>query len=206
MHEQSPTLRRGRLLFGIDATGSRADTWALACELQANMFREAAPIGQLDVSLCYYRGDECKASKWVSSGEHLAQLMGKIDCAGGMTQIGRVLSQALRETERAPVQALVLIGDAMEEQLDELAALASKLGARGVPIFAFQEGRDPAVRRAFRLLALKSGGEYFEFNPDRPRATELLSEQLNAVAPLAVGDTQALERIGATAALTDRRG
>jgi hypothetical protein len=132
--------------------------------------------------------------------------MRKIECEGGMTQIGKVMAHALRETEKAPVQALVFIGDAMEENLDELALMAAKLGAHGVPIFLFQEGRDPAVRKAFRLLALKSGGGYFEFNPDKPRAVEQLSEQLNAVARLAVGDGEALERIGRTAALTDRRG
>jgi hypothetical protein len=82
--------------------------------------------------------------------------MRKIECEGGMTQIGKVMAHALRETEKAPVQALVFIGDAMEENLDELALMAAKLGAHGVPIFLFQEGRDPAVRKAFRLLALKS--------------------------------------------------
>jgi hypothetical protein len=142
----------------------------------------------------------------VSSGEQLAQLMHQIGPQAGNTQIARVLKHALRETERAAVQALVFIGDAMEEELDMLAAMAGKLGAQGVPIFAFQEGRDPTVRSAFRLLALKSGGAYFEFNPDRPHAVELLSEQLNAVARLAVGDAGALESLGVTAALTDQRG
>jgi hypothetical protein len=56
------------------------------------------------------------------------------------------------------------------------------------------------VRKAFRLLALKSGGAYFEFNSDKPRAVEQLSEQLNAVARLAVGDADALLR------LKDQRG
>ena len=65
-------------------------------------------------------------------------------------------------------------------------------GAAGVPLYMFQEGRDPAVRNIFRLLALKSGGEYFEFDPEKPRAIELLSDQLNAVARLAVGDVKAL--------------
>ena len=58
------------------------------------------------------------------------------------------------------------------------------------------QGRDATVRNAFRLLALKSGGAYFEFNPDKPRAVEQLSEQLNAVARLAVGDAKALQNIG----------
>jgi len=98
--------------------------------------------------------------------------MDKITCESGITQIGRVLDHALRETEKAAVGALVFIGDALEEELEPLAALAGKLGNAQCPIFAFQEGRDARVRSAFRLLALKSGGACFEFNPDKPRAIE----------------------------------
>src|SRR5499427_6657570 len=117
--ELAPTTqpgRRGRLIFALDATMSRQPTWDTACRLQAEMFREAAAVGGLDVQLVYYRGfRECRASNWVSNGEHLADLMSRIDCRGGHTQIGKVLAHAKRETERARVQALVFIGDAMEE-------------------------------------------------------------------------------------------
>jgi hypothetical protein len=193
-HER-PAPLRGRLMFALDATGSRAPTWKIARDLQAKMFRESAPVGHLDVQLVYYRGSECCASKWVSSGEQLTQSMNKIDCVGGSTQIARVLKHALRETEKAPVQALVFIGDAMEESLDELTALASKLGEVETPIYIFQEGRDAAVRNAFRLLALASGGGFFEFNPDTEQAVEQLSDRLNAIARLAVGDVEALEQV-----------
>ena len=81
MGSQSPALPRGRLMFALDATASRAPTWAIARELQAKMFREAAPIGKLNVQLIYYRGDECRTSKWVSSGEQLAHLMNTQDGA-----------------------------------------------------------------------------------------------------------------------------
>jgi hypothetical protein len=192
-------------MFALDATASRGPTWAIARDLQTKMFRDVAPVGKLDVQLVYYRGDECRTSKWVSSGEQLAHLMDRIDCKSGYTQIGRVLEHALRENEKAAVHALVFIGDAMEEHIDVLADAAGKLGTQGVPIFIFQEGRDAAVRRAFRLLALKSGGAYFEFNPDKPQAVEQLSQQLNAVARLAVGDVEALDKISKTAGLTDQR-
>ena len=33
---------RGRLIFALDATASREQTWDTACKLQAEMFREAA--------------------------------------------------------------------------------------------------------------------------------------------------------------------
>jgi hypothetical protein len=197
MTNKSPALPRGRLIFALDATASREATWHLACELQAKMFREAAPIGKLDVQLAFYRDtDECRASNWLSSGEQLAQLMNKIDCRAGATQIARILRHTLRENEKATVQGLTFIGDAMEEELDLLAGLAGELGKAGTPAFFFQEGRDGAVRKAFRLLALKSGGMYFEFDPTKPRAAAQLSVQLNAIARLVVGDATALPRKG----------
>src|SRR5947209_6494996 len=73
--------QRGRLIFALDATMSRQPMWDTACQLQADMFREAASIGGLDVQLLYYRGlAECRASQWVSKAERLAALMEQIDC------------------------------------------------------------------------------------------------------------------------------
>jgi hypothetical protein len=197
---QDLALPRGRLMFAIDATASREATWALARQLQGDMFRAAAPVGKLEVQLVFYRGQECRSSKWLTSGERLAALMNKVHCVAGMTQIGRVFGHALREHEKkAPVGALTVIADAFEENVEDVAALASKLGMVGCPIFMFQDvsqGRDATARNAFRLFALKSGGAYFEFNPNTSRAVELLSEQLNAMARLAVGDAKALQNIG----------
>ena len=63
---------RGRLIFGLDATMSRQPTWDQACKLQAEMFREAAAIGGLDIQLVYYRGlAECRASSWVADPNRL---------------------------------------------------------------------------------------------------------------------------------------
>src|SRR5262249_47828972 len=84
-----PSGQRGRLIFALDATMSRQPTWDTACRLQADMFREAAAIGGLDVQLVYYRGlSECRASRWVSQAERLGALMERIDCRGGESQIG----------------------------------------------------------------------------------------------------------------------
>jgi hypothetical protein len=41
----SPSSPRGRLIFALDATASRQPTWDTACELQADMFREAGTVG-----------------------------------------------------------------------------------------------------------------------------------------------------------------
>jgi hypothetical protein len=191
--------RRGRLIFALDATMSRQPTWDTACRLQAEMFREAGKIGGLDVQLVYYRGfGECRASTWVSDADRLADLMSRIDCRGGHTQIGKVLAHARRETEKARVQALVFIGDAMEENIDSLAAIAGELGLLGVPIFAFQEGREPAVERAFREFARLTRGAYCRFDPG---SAHELAELLRAAAVFAAGGLRALSSRSEAAAL-----
>src|SRR5258708_1176598 len=95
---------RGRLVFALDATMSRQPTWDMACALQADMFREAAAIGSLDIRLVYYRGlNECRASNWISDTAHLAKLMSGIACQGGNPQIGKVLSEARPEALPSPI-------------------------------------------------------------------------------------------------------
>ena len=106
----------GRLIFALDATASRQETWDTACHFQVDMFREAAVIGGLNVQLVYYRGPECRASRWVSQAERLSDLMERIDCRAGHTQIGKVIAHAKRENQVTPVQAMVFVGDAMEER------------------------------------------------------------------------------------------
>src|SRR6476619_5856999 len=93
--------KRGRLIFALDATMSRQPTWDTACALQADMFREAAAVGGLDIQLVYFRGlNECRASGWVADSDRLASLMSRIDCRGGHTQIGKVLGHARGEHGR----------------------------------------------------------------------------------------------------------
>jgi hypothetical protein len=187
--------KRGRLIFALDATMSRQPTWDTACKLQAEMFLEAQAIGGLDVQLVYFRGmAECRASRWVSEPAALAALMEKIDCRGGHTQIRKVLSHARRETEKSKVQALVYVGDAMEEGVDDLCARAGELGLRGVPAFVFQEGGDPVAEQAFREIARLSRGAYCRFNAG---AANELRELLRAVAAYAAGGMKALNDLSA---------
>ena len=183
--------RRGRLLFALDATMSRQPTWDTACKLQAEMFREAGSVGGLDVQLLYFRGfNECRASAWISEPERLAASMSRIDCRGGHTQIRKVLSHARAETARTKVSALVYIGDAMEEAIDDLTASAGELGLLGVPALMFQEGHDGVAERAFREIARLTRGAYCRFDAG---AAETLRELLRAAAIYAAGGVRALE-------------
>src|SRR5690606_12648581 len=114
--------RRGRLLFALDATMSRQPTWDLACGLQAEMFETVAKTGGLDVQLLYFRGfGECRASSWVSDSTEMARLMTGLRCLGGRTQISKVFSHARNEHNKRRVDAIVYVGDAMEEDVDTLA-------------------------------------------------------------------------------------
>ena len=91
--------------------------------------------------------------------------MSKIDCRGGNTQIGKVLSDARREAVASGVRAVVFVGDAMEEAIDELCAKAGELGLLKVPVFMFQEGHDAVAEQAFREIARLTGGAWCRFDP-----------------------------------------
>jgi hypothetical protein len=187
---------RGRLIFALDATMSRQPTWDTACKLQAEMFAEAGKVGGLDVQLVYFRGfNECRASKWVSAPQALRDLMTRIDCRGGHTQIGKVLAHTRQETARKRVSVLVFVGDALEENIDRLAAIAGELGLLGVRVFIFQEGRDPQVERGFREIARLSNGAYARFDI---KAAGELAQLLRAAAIYAAGGLKALAKSGSS--------
>jgi hypothetical protein len=175
------TTGEGRLIFALDATASRQPTWDTASTLQAEMFQEAG--GDLAIQLIYYRGgNECKASSWVHDPRRLGDMMRRITCVTGETQIGRVLSHAQREN--AP---LVFVGDAIEEEPEELYAKARRLRS---PVFMFQEGDDPDAEKSFRQIARLTKGAYAKFAPG---AAGKLAELLRAVAAYAVGGMEALD-------------
>lgn len=189
-----PTSERGRLIFALDATASREATWDRACRLQGEMFEAAAGLGGLAVKLVYYRGfAECKASRWCTDAAALHRAMRSVNCVGGETQIGRVLSHALGEARIQRVNALVFVGDAMEENVDALCREAGKLGLLGVPVFVFHEGQDEIAARAFRQVAKLSGGAYCPFDATSARQ---LRDLLGAVAAFAAGGRAALADYG----------
>ena len=190
---------RGRLIFAMDATMSRQPTWDLALSLQSEMFRAVKEVGGLDVQLIYFRGfNECQASRWVGDPDALARLMRQVHCEGGHTQIRKVLSHARQENERHKANALVYVGDCMEENIDHLSQLAGELGLIGVPVFLFQEGRNTRAERAFKEIARLSRGAYCRFDAG---SAGQLRELLAAVAIYATGGRKALQNSKSGAAV-----
>jgi hypothetical protein len=183
---------RGRLIFIVDATGSRQPTWDASARLQAQMFEEAGKLGTLDVQLVYFSGleeymGECKPSGWTSDGREMARLMARVTCHTGHTQIGRALEHARKEHQAQPINAIVYIGDMCEEPAQTLYDAMAALS--GVPCFIFQEGDDQLAAQIFKEMVRLSKGAYSQF---RPGAERELAELLRAVAAFATGGLTAL--------------
>jgi hypothetical protein len=175
----------------MDATASREPTWDRACDIQAQMFADTQLLGGLEVQLCYYRGfGEFRSGTWHRDSAPLLREMTAVRCLGGLTQIGKVLEHVLTEAKQRKIQALVFIGDALEESTDQLANLAGQLALLNIPAFLFQEGHDNRARRSFTEIARLSGGAYCQLDANSPQH---LRELLRAVAVFAAGGPRALE-------------
>ncbi|MFM8681358.1 MAG: VWA domain-containing protein [Alphaproteobacteria bacterium] len=170
-----PVLRAGgpagRLVFALDATASREPLWEQARAVQGEMFAAAQGAGGLEIQLAWYRGlGEFHASPFVSRTEELLARMREVTCAAGETQVARVLAHGAGETRRRRIGALVFVGDAMEENVDALAARAGELGILGVPCFMFLEGADPVARAGSRRRRARRHRRSAGPRARRPRA------------------------------------
>ncbi len=193
---RTPTVAtaQGRLIFALDATASRQPTWDQACQLQGDMFAAAAERGGLAIQLAWYRGyGEFQVEPWLTAAAELQRRMSSVQCRGGLTQISRVLEHALQETQRHRLNALVFVGDCLEEAVDPLCHQAGQLGVLGVPAFVFQEGQDADAARGFREMARLTRGAYCAFDAG---SAGQLRELLKAVAIYATGGRPALEDFG----------
>ena len=183
--------QRGRLMFAMDATASRQPLWDTAASIQGQMFQETAALGGLDIQLTFYRGfGEFKVGPWTTNERDLMRLMTSVFCLAGETQISKVLQHAVNEAKRDRLNAMVFVGDCVEEDVDHLGKIAGELGLLGVPAFIFHEGHDPVAKFAFQQIATLSGGACMSFDHS---SASVLRELLAAVAVYAAGGRAALE-------------
>ena len=177
---------RGRLSPDACAASGAADA-------RTHLAIATEALGGLEVQLIYYRGfGECRASRWVANSGELLRFMTGVFCLAGQTQLGKVLKRAIKETRQKKVSALVFVGDAMEEPIDDLCVVAGELGLLGVRAFMFQEGYDPMVETAYREIARLTHGAYGRFDAG---AAHELGELLRAVAAYAAGGLEALQAL-----------
>jgi hypothetical protein len=102
------------------------------------------------------------------------------------------LSHVAAEARRERVGALIYVGDAMEEAVDPLVAVAGDLALLGVKAFMFQEGDELAARRAYKEIARVTGGAYEAFDAGAAARLEAL---LKAAASYAAGGFAALRTL-----------
>jgi hypothetical protein len=185
--------QRGRIAFIIDATGSRERAWDAASQLQGEMFSEAAKLGGLEMQITYFGGlSNVASSNWTSDARELQHFMGRVRCDSGHTKYARALAYVRDEHRRQPINAVILIGDMLEE---EPRTLYDAAGGLGTPCFCFQEGNDfsypeaLALREAFTEMARLTKGAYYAFDSN---SIAQLRELLRAVAAFAVGGLTAL--------------
>lgn len=192
-----PTRRPGRLVIALDLTGSREPSLAQARVATAAMFDAIRDIGAVELQLAYYRGlRECRASKWHNNPGVLCDLMRKLKCEAGETQIARILRMILKE-ER--LSGVVFVGDQCEDDPDQLIGLARALGKRSVPMFVFHEVSDYnalslKAKPLFKGMAEASGGVYSEFRPDAGAA---LRELLSTVAAFSAAGAEGVKQVDA---------
>lgn len=192
-----PITQKGRLIFALDATASRQPTWDKACGIQGEMFNETAGLGGIEMQMVFYRGfGEFQVTPWYSRSDALVEKMTAVRCLGGHTQMEKVLNHAVCETKNGNVDAVVFVGDCLEEDVDSVCRVAGELGVLGVPMFLFQEGVEPAAQMAFRQIARLTKGAYCQFDLS---SAQQLCDLLRAVAVYAAGGRRALANYGARA-------
>ena len=101
---------------------SRAPTWDMALKLQGEMFAAVKAVGGLDVQLVYFRGiGECRASKWVVGSRRARPPHARRRLPRRPDADRQGADHTLDESRRRKVNALVYVGDSMEEDVDRCA-------------------------------------------------------------------------------------
>jgi hypothetical protein len=129
------------------------------------------------------------ASPYLAFAASLRARMLQVRCLPGRTQIARVLGHARSAALVERVNALVFIGDAVEEDAGELFDRAGALALLRLPVFLFHEGSSAEVRGIFERIAALTGGACCRFDPASARQ---LADLLGGVAAYAAGGRAAL--------------
>jgi hypothetical protein len=106
-----------------------------------------------------------------------------------MTQILPALEAFLDDPEE-PASAIILIGDAFEEDSDEADHIARLLAQKNIRVFSFLEGDHGTAEIVFQRLAAATCGKFARFGSDLP-----LADLCEGVALLTSGGAKAVKRL-----------
>jgi hypothetical protein len=193
------------------ANHAHSDGWNRAKVLQREMFQAAAGSG-LEMKFAYYGGDNaagvrrCRiTTRWITDPADMAGVMDRAKCnCGCYINIRDVLAQAVKENEGRPLRAVIVVADAIHDDLDgldgldEVAISANRLRRAGTRVFLMQLGDDLTTTRGLQYLARVSGSAYFQFDP-RTQERQF-SEMLTTMSAYAAGGEEAVKMAGGQAA------
>jgi hypothetical protein len=180
-----------RLLFGFDATASRAGSWRRATELTDTLL--AALPDRLAVCLAVHGGGRLHTlTRYTTSPSRLRDKASGVYCEAGGTRLLDILAHS------AAVQAdLVLyIGDSFEESASKAGELADRLHRCATRVILLQEGDDDYARSVFGDIADRTGGAVLPFNVSS--FGQIGKELLELIAVLAVDGVEAVEALQET--------
>jgi hypothetical protein len=190
--------RDARVIVALAAEADDQFIWDRFNALQFEMFA-AGPVA---IKFGYF-GEEGAlparpfiTTRWATDADDLADLLDKARArcvCGCFVEVGDILEQALRETQQAPVQAVVIVGDRFHGDLDAAIATARQLRAAGTRLFVFQQGRSDSTESAFKILTDVTDGACVAFNPHIERIAERLPGLFEAVTDFAIGGMAALQ-------------
>jgi hypothetical protein len=189
--------QEARVIVAVAAEADDGFIWS-----RLKMLPELFAAGPVAIRVGFFGAEGTRSSRpfmvsrWTTDANDLADLLDKARTrcvCGCFVQIGDILEQALQETRRGAMQAVVIVGDHFHGDLDAAVAAAKQLRAAGTRLFLFQQGRSDPTERAFRILAEVTGGAYFPFNPHIERVAERLPGMLEAVTHFVIGGMSALE-------------
>ena len=191
---------RPRMIIVL-ATESPSDAiWGRIRMLADEIF--AGPVA---VKFAYYGREgtgatrrPCIATNWITVADDWTDIVdqGRVDCiCGCFMQTDDFLTQALRETQKTTVQAVVVLGS-FHGKIDTAVATTKLLRVAGTRVFCFQQDRSSSTERAFRALAEIGGGAFYRINPHVDLIAERLPRLMQAVTHYATGGMAALEAQG----------
>ena len=147
--------------YVFDRTGSRSSSWAAAKVEQAKLLNKGT---ELKTRLVHFGGGNIGDTGWHMTPRPLVEEMERVYCEMGGTQILPSLERFTRPDE-AP-SLVMLVGDAYEENIEDIKDVARKFAINGTKIFAYQEGYDSTAEEAFKLMAEMTGGAYLKLGED----------------------------------------
>ena len=185
---------RPRLLFAMDATASREQSWNVALEITGAMF-ESVP-GALDVALAYHSGGQLREiTPFSSSAKVFLDKVQTVRCTAGMTALNGVLDRACGIRG---LKALIYVGDCFEEDSSRAIEIAKQLKLKQVRCFMFHDtsssgqGYDvQTAAKVFASIAQITGGALLPFDETSPQLVKAL---LEAIAIYAAKGINALEK------------